>query len=169
MYGLIFLAALAGTCPMGGCGPGIGDVGAGGWAVPPEWTACKPANPLAGLVVLFFEKAPGVGPAVEQEWREYLDLLPYEEQCEFMGLWHRADVAGRMCLINQVRLMKANHDRARAKPAEPEKQDLPEAKPVKPKEISRPNTTSQTTPRPIQAEQKSGTIVVPRTGDQPVR
>lgn len=169
MYGLIFLAALAGTCPMGGCGPGIGGTAAGGWAVPAEWTACKAAHPLAGLVVLFFEKAPGVGPVVEQEWREYIALLPYEEQCEFMGLWHRADVAGRMCLINQVRLMKANRDRARATPADPEKNDPPEGKPVKPKEISRPNSTSQAPPRPIQAEQKIGTAGTPRTGDQPVR
>lgn len=112
MNALVLLAVVAGWCPT--CG----------WDVPVEWRACPPGRPDAGLVALFFEKAPTVGPQVEQEWCQYLDLLDYSEQCELMVLWHKADVCGKLSLINQVRLMKAKYEHERLR-------RLPEVKPEK--------------------------------------
>ncbi|MFO0925582.1 MAG: hypothetical protein U0736_00895 [Gemmataceae bacterium] len=102
---LVVLAAVAGWCPT--CG--------GGWCVAPEWLACPPGRPDAGLVALFFEKAPTVGPQVEKEWCDYVELLDFSDQGEIMALWHKADVNGKLCLINQVRLMKVKRDQERQK------------------------------------------------------
>ena len=96
MYGVVLFVAMTSAGPSCHCGSGPA-------------ICCPERHGCCGTIQFFWGPPAGMGALSEEDariWNAYLAALTHTERAEVLELWKRADEAGRMKLMGQVKEMQ---------------------------------------------------------------